>query len=176
MAITTPSIPGLDPKYLQILSKEDSLEKLAYMVGKDPKYFLTATEFEVLRDFVNKLRDDIESSNARVEKRILLSSIVSTGVYIAQPGDENKFIVIENDIVAGTTQIFTINGEFPANSTFMVYLLDNGYPFGINYQVAGGTIDGLPFHYSDYKDVAVIRKLTTAPSVKWLATYQIGSR
>lgn len=175
MAITPTIIDG-NAKYLQVEHKEDSPQKLLAVSGKPTKYRVSAEEFELVRNFINLLRDDLDNATSRPEKRILLSSIVSAGVYVAQPGDEKRFIVIENDIAAGTTQIFTINEAFPVNSTFMIYLADRGTPFTINYQVAGGIVEGLNSHYSDYKDVAVIRKVTIAPNVKWLATYQIGSR
>lgn len=55
-------MPDIPLKYLQIEPKEDSPSKLAAVYGKLTKWFLFAPEFEVLRAFVNKLRDDIDNS------------------------------------------------------------------------------------------------------------------
>lgn len=55
-------MPDIPLKYLQVEPKEDSPSKLASVAGKLTKWFLFATEFEVLRAFVNKLRDDIDTS------------------------------------------------------------------------------------------------------------------
>jgi hypothetical protein len=66
MAQTGNNLEDIDPQYLQIESKEDSPSKLAAIVGKLTKYFLFATEFEILRTFVNLLRTDLDAlSDAR---------------------------------------------------------------------------------------------------------------
>lgn len=51
----------IDEKYLQVETKEDSPAKLAAVAGKATKWYLFATEFEKIRAFINKLRDDVDS-------------------------------------------------------------------------------------------------------------------
>lgn len=46
-----------NPNHIQIETKEDSAEKLAAIVGKPSKYFLSALEFEILREYINNLSD-----------------------------------------------------------------------------------------------------------------------
>lgn len=55
------NLPDIDPKYLQINPKEDSPQKLAAVAGKPAKYYLFATEFEILRNYVNDLKDQIDT-------------------------------------------------------------------------------------------------------------------
>ena len=174
MAGSGGTIEGIDPKYLQVITKEDSAEKLLAVVDKDPKYYLFAPEFEKVREFINLLRDDLNDVISRPEKRILASTFTG-GYYFVQPGDEKKYIVVENDIAGGFTINFVLSDASPENCEFKVFLADRGTPFTLLYSCNGGTIIGQTSHYSSYCNTAIIRKMNITPDIKWSATYQNGN-
>lgn len=137
-----PVIPGIAEQYLQIETKLDSAAKLAYMQGKDPKYFLKASEFEVVRAYVNKLRDDVDAISNRPIK-VILTSQMDDGLgslgYIFQPGDEKKMIIIWSDINTVYQYPMLINPDlFPDNAEFRVFLL-LGNNYCVEYDLIGGT-------------------------------------
>lgn len=54
-----------NPDFLQIEVKENNLAQVEAIVGMPTKWFLFATEFEVLRTFVNKLRTDLNIAKGK---------------------------------------------------------------------------------------------------------------
>lgn len=149
-------ILDIDAKYLQIPAKEDNPEKLLYMIGKPLKWFLKAVEFEIMRLFVNLLRDDVDelrndvdyhtgligSIYGRQSKFVGLASILAepnNGNYNVQLGDEKKILVLHDNGVPGL-QGYNVN--FPANvfsdgDEFHIYFLSE-HGSSISYNVASG--------------------------------------
>jgi hypothetical protein len=166
-------IPGIDPKYLQIIPKEDSQIKLAYMAGKDLKYFFTAPEFEVVREYVNSLRDLIDANSIRVEKRLKISDLDANGFYIFQPGDEKKFIIVEADLESSSTTNFVANqGSFPVGSE-IILLFYNSAEIGTIQYVSNDEIYGQVTHPSN-GSIAHLRRVSnlTSANEDWIVTYE----
>lgn len=170
------SIEGIDPKYLQVIPKEDSTSKLAYMAGKDPKYFFTAPEFETVREYVNALRDLIDANGPRTEKRLLLSDLADDGFYIFQPGDEKKFIIVDANNGFGNTTNFVANKDsFPLGSEIILLFYNSASLANIQY-VSSNEIYGQVIHASN-GSIAHLRRVNhlTSANEDWVVTYEYPS-
>lgn len=171
--VEAPSIPNIDPKYLQIIPKENSLERLAATAGKDPKYLFSAEEFEVLRDYVNNLRELIDGNYYRVEKRLKLSDLAGPGFYIFQPGDEKKLFIVEADNAFGNTTNFVLNKDsFPLGSEIILLFYNTGNLANILY-ASQNEIYGQVLHPSN-GSIAKIKRVNhlTNANEDWIVTYE----
>ncbi len=131
MAGETDPIPGIDPKYLQVIPKEDSPCKIAYIIGKPLKWFLKATEFEVLRSFVNKLRDDIDAVTAPNLTEVLTKGDLEFQQIDINPGTTYTFQVADRlkknyfrEASSAVMNVFLDNRTFPDNSIIRFKLND----------------------------------------------------